>query len=150
MNIDIVSLKVVKERELECELPVFCINSPSHAAKVLGKFIGDSDRENFSIIVLDTKHQINAIHNVSIGTLNSTLVHAREVFKLAILHNAAAIIIGHNHPSGDTTPSMADLEQTKKLVEAGEILGIEIIDHLIVTGSDNNSNFISFKEKGLM
>ena len=86
------------------------------------------------------------MENVSVGTLNASLVHHREVFKNAIQANAAQVIVAHNHPSGDPEPSEDDLVITQKLVESGKILGIAVTDHIIVTKSD----FLSFKEHGLI
>ncbi|MFZ2969993.1 MAG: JAB domain-containing protein [Minisyncoccia bacterium] len=83
---------------------------------------------------------------VSVGSLNASIVHPREVFSEAIKNKAASVIFAHNHPSGDTEPSEDDLEITKRLIEAGKILGIEIIDHIIVT----KNGFLSFKEKGIL
>ena len=84
------------------------------------------------------------MHTVSIGVLNETNVHPREVYKIAILSNAASIIVGHNHPAGTLTPSKADIETTKHLQEAGALLGIKLLDHIIVT----DSNFYSLAEGG--
>ena len=86
------------------------------------------------------------MNNVSIGILDSNLVHPREVFKEAIQASAAKVIVAHNHPSGDTDPSEGDLLMTEKLVGAGKILEIEVVDHIIVTGD----NFLSFKERKLL
>jgi len=86
------------------------------------------------------------VAEVSIGTLNASLVHPREVFSEAISANAASVIFAHNHPSGDTEPSSDDLLITKRLVEAGKIMGIEVADHIVVT----QNTFFSFKDKGLI
>ena len=86
------------------------------------------------------------INTVSIGSLSTSIVHPREVFKAAILMGAANIILAHNHPSGDPSPSKEDIEITQRLAKAGEILGIEVLDHLILTPSGH----ISFKDKGLL
>ncbi len=94
-------------------------------------------------MTLNTKNNITGINVVSIGSLNSSLVHPREVFKAAILGNAAAIILAHNHPSGDPSPSPEDLEITRRLVEAGKILGIEVLDHVII-----GDRWESLKERG--
>ena len=135
-----VSIKLVKEEELD--YGVERLTSPEDAAKVISKYIGDSDREVFVVVCLDIKNQLNSINTVSIGNLTSSICHPRETFKAAILSNAAAIIIGHNHPSGIPHPSKDDIEITKKLEKAGSILGIELLDH-IITG---DSSFYSLKE----
>jgi DNA repair protein RadC len=108
------------------------VSSPSDAGKILKEYIGYADREHFVVLCLNTKNKITGIHTVSIGSLNSSLVHPREVFKVALLSNSASIIVGHNHPSGDTTPSQEDREVTQRLKKAGKLLGIEILDHLII------------------
>ena len=103
-------------------------------------------KEHFVIFYLDTRNQEIEREIISIGSLNANLVHPREVFEPAIKHTAAQILIAHNHPSGNTDPSEEDIEITKKLVEAGKILGIEIIDHVIVS----SDSYYSFKEKNLI
>ena len=95
--------------------------------------------EHFIAFHLDTKFQIVGYHEVSKGTLNASLVHPREVFKAALLSNAYAIIVAHNHPSGLTVPSREDIEVTKKLIEAGKILGVTVVDHCIVSSDSINS-----------
>jgi len=103
-------------------------------------------KEHFVIFYLDTRNQEIKREIISIGTLNANLVHPREVFEPAIKHSAAQIIIAHNHPSGDPEPSEDDLIITKKLVEAGKILDIKIIDHVIVV----KDAFVSLKDKGII
>jgi DNA repair protein RadC len=103
-------------------------------------------KEHFVIFYLDSRNQEIKREIISIGSLNANLVHPREVFEPAVRNLTAQIILAHNHPSGDPTPSEDDLEITKRLVEAGKILGIEVIDHIIVT----KNNFYSFKEKDLI
>jgi len=144
-NIQIVSIKMVKEKNLqygECK-----ISSPYDCFEILKEFIGDSDREILAVLTLDTKNKITSITSASVGSLNTSIVHPREVFKTAILSNAASIIIGHNHPSGDPSPSKEDISITTRLKECGKILGIDLLDHIIV-GEDNN--YISLKERGLL
>ena len=103
-------------------------------------------KEHFVVFYLDTRNQEIKREIVSVGSLNANLVHPREVFEPAVRNLAAQIILAHNHPSGDPEPSEDDLEITKRLVEAGKILGIEVIDHIIVT----KGGFLSFKEKELI
>jgi DNA repair protein RadC len=110
------------------------------------KGIRDHKKEHFVVFYLDTRNQEIKRDIVSVGTLNANLAHPREVFEPAIVHNAAQIIVAHNHPSGDTEPSEEDLAITKRLQEASKILGIELLDHVIVS----NSGFISLKERGLL
>jgi len=108
--------------------------------------ICESKKEHFVAFYLDTQNNLIERQIISIGTLNSSLVHPREVFKKAIQANAALVIVAHNHPSGDTEPSEDDLVITKNLAESGKILGIEITDHIIVA----KDKFLSFKEHGLI
>lgn len=96
-----------------------------------------SDREQFVAFYLNARNQIIAHSVISVGTINATLVHPRELFKVAILKNVCSILVAHNHPSGGTEPSEADLELTKRLKEAGKIMGIELLDHIIVTPDGN-------------
>ena len=104
-----------------------------------------ADREVFLAISLNARNRVLGINTVSVGSLNASLVHPREVFKPAILQNATGLILVHNHPSRDEEPSEDDLEITRRLVEAGKILGIDVIDHVIV-----GSNFYSFADNNLL
>jgi DNA repair protein RadC len=122
------------------------VQSPADAAEVLRAHIGDSDREHFDALLLDTRNRVVGVHCVSVGSLNASVVHPREVFKAAILANAAAVILGHNHPSGDESPSAEDTALTQRLKQAGEILGIPVLDHLVL----GESAFHSFRERGLL
>jgi len=110
------------------------------------KDIREHKKEHFIIFYLDSRNQEIKREIISVGSLNANLVHPREVFEPAVKNLAAQVILAHNHPSGDPEPSEDDLEINKRLVEAGKILGIEIIDHIIVT----KNGFFSFKDKGLI
>ncbi len=121
------------------------LDSPELVARYLQKRIGREKKEHFVILYLDTRNQL-ITNNVSIGTLDTSLVHPREVFAAAIQAQAAQVIIAHNHPSGDPEPSPEDIEITKDLAIAGKILGIELLDHVIVTGS----GFLSLRTKGVL
>ena len=123
------------------------ILSPVDAATIFRQFIGDRDREVFVVMALSTKCDVIGIHTVSIGTLESTQVHPREVFKSVLLQNAATIIVAHNHPSGDPTPSPQDQTVTKRLVQAGSILGVQVHDHIIL---GEGERFVSLRDFGLM
>ncbi len=109
------------------------LDSPQAVANYLQEKIGRNKKEHFVVLYLDARNRLIYQETISIGTLNANLVHPREVFKPAIDHLAASIIVAHNHPSGGAEPSAADLELTKRLKEAGKLLGIEVIDHLIIT-----------------
>lgn len=103
-------------------------------------------KEHFKIAILDTKNQILAIENISIGTLNASIVHPRDVFKISIKRNANSIILIHNHPSGDPNPSNEDISITNRLIDAGNLIGIKVLDHIII----GDNKYISFKEKNLV
>jgi len=138
---------LVKEKVGRYELPRM-IGSPEEAYNAITTItnVQEEAQEVFGILILNTKNKIAAVHEVSRGALNGSLVHPREVFKPAVLHNAAAIICFHNHPSGDPEPSRDDIEITKRLVEAGKIIGIGILDHIIV----GDEEYVSLKERGVM
>ena len=106
----------------------------------------DETKEQFYILGLNTKNIINYVELVSMGILSASLVHPREVFKIAIMKDSASIIACHNHPSGDTEPSSADIDITKRLKETGVIVGIPLIDHIII----GKNGYISLMEKGLI
>lgn len=148
-RIQVVFEKVVLVREKvgRYELPRK-IGSPEEAYNAIKTItnVQEEAQEVFGILILNTKNKIVAVHEISRGALDASIVHPREVFKPAVLHNAAAIICFHNHPSGDTEPSREDIEITKQLVEAGKILGIEVFDHIVV-GDDR---YVSLKEIGAM
>lgn len=121
------------------------VRSPKDGADLAVKLIGDDDREVLLVMALNTKNQVVAVHRAHIGSLNASICHPREVFKACILNNAASLIISHQHPSTDPTPSREDIELTKRIAEAGKILGIELLDHLIVGMTGKH---VSLKEKG--
>lgn len=124
----------------------YIVRSPEDFANIAMKFIGNEDREVFLVACLSVKNEIQCLHRCHIGTLNASLVTPREVFKTAFLQNAASIILAHNHPSQNITPSQEDIDVTKRLQEAGELLGVEVLDHLVIS----ETNYLSLKEKGFM
>ena len=138
--------EIGKREALEPEQKKYDIQNPQAVVKTIRTSIKDKAKEHFKLVILDSRNKIIGITNVSIGTLNASLAHPREIFKDAITHNAASIILVHNHPSGDPEPSEDDLLLTKRLVESGKILGIEVIDHIIIAKNE----FLSFKEKNLI
>ena len=121
------------------------IKNPGDANAVMQSYLSGADREHFAVILLNRKNGIIGINTVSIGDLSSSIVHPREVFNPAIVAGANAIILAHNHPSGDPAPSDADIDVTIRLADAGEILGVQVLDHIVI--GDNN-RFVSLKEKG--
>lgn len=143
-RVNIVSIKMIKESSILYKYRK--ISSPDDAFELIKTFLEDSDREQLIVCCLDTKNQPTAIQIVSIGSLNSSIVHPREVFKIAILSNAASIILFHNHPSGDVSPSNEDVNITSRLKECGKIIGIELLDHIIV----GYNSFLSIKERNLI
>ena len=120
------------------------MNTRRESASALMTALQDQPSEVFAILCLSTKHRVIAYHEVSRGTLDATLVHPREVFKAALLANSAALILAHTHPSGDPSPSADDIQLTRRLVDAGTILGVDVLDHIIV----GDGRYYSFKEGG--
>ena len=122
------------------------INSPATLINAISKIIGDEDREVLLVLALNTKNKIIAVHRCHVGSINSSVAHPREIFKTAILNNATSIVMAHNHPSGSLEISEPDKSVTTRIVEAGIILGIELLDSIIV----NHEGGISLKQKGYM
>lgn len=148
-RINIYTVKQVRESSMLYNIDTTSIDSPKTAVTIINKVFSLAEEavEVFGILTLNSKNKIVGAHIISVGTLNIAVVHPREVFKPAILNNAAQIIIFHNHPSGDSSPSKEDIVVTQKLVDAGKLLGIEIIDHLIIS---ENDQYFAFSEKGLL
>ncbi len=146
VNISFLNLKVVKETSGRYDVQKK-IQTPGDVFNIAQNVIraGEYPEENLWLITLDTKNNITGIFTVSTGSLNASIVHPREVFKRAVLQNAASIIICHNHPSGDPTPSREDINTTKRIYEAGKILGIELFDHIII----GDNRYASLKERGV-
>src|SRR2546423_1101529 len=108
------------------------------------------DVEHFQVVLLSTRRKLIRIEQISQGTLDAILVHPREVFKLAIAANASAVVLAHNHPSGDPTPSEADIKVTRDLIRAGQLLKIEVLDHVIIgrATQERPKDFVSLRELG--
>lgn len=121
------------------------VRSPADAASILMLEYGHQEQENFVVLMLDTRNRVIANKVIYKGTINSCSIRVAEVFKSAIRRNAAAIIIAHNHPSGDPTPSPEDVAVTRQIVEAGNLMDIQVLDHIVV----GKSRFVSMKERGL-
>lgn len=122
------------------------ITGPQDAADYMMDALRYLHQEHFVALYLNTKNQVIGQETLFVGTLNSSLVHPREVFREAIRKSAASLILLHNHPSGDPTPSKEDLDVTKRLVESGRLLGIEVLDHLVI----GDGTYVSLKERGLI
>jgi len=125
-------------------------DSPAAVAQLVRKRIGDSPQEHLIVICVDSRSRVIGCSEVSRGTLSASLVHPRETFRIAICLNAAGLIVAHNHPSGDCSPSPDDRDTTRRLVRAGEILGIPVADHVILGDADAAKPYFSFRESGLI
>ena len=141
--VPLVRISMVKEKKVPYTSEV--INGSEKAAKLAETILKDADREYLLVISVDSKGRPLAIEIVSIGTVNATLAEPREIFKHAILANAAGIILVHNHPSGDCIPSGEDEEMTRRISESGKLLGIPVRDHVII-----GDGYFSFLEEGLL
>ncbi len=124
-------LLVIRDKNYHGELESKKITSPTDMQDLLKSYFSGLDREHFIVVAVDARNNVIGINTVSIGSLNATVVHPREAFKYAILANAASVIFAHNHPSGESSPSPEDISITKRLQNAGEILGINVLDSLI-------------------
>ncbi|MGH7501435.1 MAG: RadC family protein [Longimicrobiales bacterium] len=134
--------RMARESALERER----ITGPNDVYARCAPSMRDLVQEEFRILMLDTRHAVTAELPITRGTLDASLVHAREVFRPAILESAAALILVHNHPSGDPTPSRLDIEVTNHLAGAGDLLGIPILDHIVI----GHAGYISFVDAGLL
>ena len=145
-RIPVYKISLVRERSItQTERPQ--IRNAEGAAATLAAYLAEEDREHFVVLLLNSKNRLIGINTVSIGSLTSSLAHPREVFKPAILANAAAIIVAHNHPSGEPTPSQEDIEITKRLHAAAELLGIRLLDHIVL---GDNGRWYSFQDDGVL
>jgi len=128
------------------------LTTPADVAAVIGPLLQHLNHEEFRVLLLNTKHALIKVSEVSRGSLNASVVEPREVFQDAIAASAAAVILAHNHPSGDPTPSAEDASITKRLVKAGELLGILVLDHIIIgqRAKGRDRDFVSLKELGLV
>lgn len=141
-RISVVSIKMIRESSVLYNIRR--ISEPKDIVDLGKKFLDELDREELIVACLNAKNEVNSVNVVSIGSLNNSIVHPREVFKTAILSNAASIVMIHNHTSGDVTPSKEDKEITLRIKESGTILGICLLDHIII----GNDTYYSFKEHG--
>jgi DNA repair protein RadC len=122
------------------------ISSPEDVADLLMPELAGEKKEHFKTLVLDTKNRVLKNVTISVGTLDASLVHPREVFREAVQASASSIVVAHNHPSGDPTPSAEDRQVTTRLVEAGKVLGIDVLDHIII----GEERWVSLKQQGFM
>src|SRR5262245_44908581 len=145
-GIPVYRVSLVRESSMPCYHKQ--IRSSADASTLLHTYLADVDREHFVVLMLDQKNKIIGIHTVSIGSLSASVVHPREVFKPAILSSAANILLAHNHPSGQPQPSQEDRVLTVRLVAAGKLLGISVLDHVII--GDGTSAYFSVADEGLL
>src|SRR5438093_2592881 len=144
-GVPIYKISLVREGRVACYEQQ--IRSSANASTILQTYLADVDREHFVVLLLNQKNRVIGVHTVSVGSLTASIVHPRETFKAAILANAAAIICGHNHPSGDCQPSREDRAITQRLKEGGALLGINLLDHLVI-GADGR--YFSFADENLL
>lgn len=144
-NIPLFTTRLVCERRFPFSDRIQ-VSSPEDLAPILQEYFHDKDREEFVIVLLDTANTIFGLSQISVGGLAASIVEPRQVFKVAVLANAAAIILSHNHPSGNPKPSREDIQATRQLVEAGRVMGVPVHDHLIIT----DTGYTSFAEAGLL
>ena len=135
-------------REIQMESPL--LDTPDRIADVLREEARMRDVEHFQVVLLNTRRKLIRIVDITQGTLDSVLIHPREVFRAAVAHQASALVLAHNHPSGDPSPSEADIKVTRDLIRAGKILRIEVLDHVILgqTTQDRSCDFVSLRELG--
>lgn len=124
----------------------YVIRSPEDGADYVMEEMRSLNQEHLVVLFLNTKNQVIHQQTIFIGSLNASIVHPREIFREAVKRSAASVVCAHNHPSGDPSPSQEDIHVTRRLVEAGKIMGIELLDHLVI----GNNRFISLKEKGYL
>ncbi len=140
--------RVALVRESSIQVPSDRVHHSKDAEVIVRQVLAHVDREHFVALLLNRKHAVIGMNTVSIGSLTASIVSPREVFKSAILANAAAIICAHNHPSGDPQPSQEDKALTARLVQGGKLLGIEVLDHIII--GDGRPDYFSFADNGLL
>ena len=140
--------KVTLVRESSLPIHDVRLRNSADCARIIRNYLAGVDREHFIVLMVNRKNEVIGINTVSVGNLTGSIVSPREVFKPAILANAAAIICAHNHPSGDPKPSPEDREITKRLHDAGNLLGIQVLDHIII--GDGTTAYYSFADQGAL
>lgn len=124
------------------------VDNPERVSAFVQEKIGNDARESFILLCIGNKNEVVSYSVISVGTITETIVHPREVFLPAIMTKASGVIVAHNHPSGSNLPSRQDIETTKRLVEAGKVIGIPLVDHIIVGFNHPAGSFYSMKENG--
>jgi DNA repair protein RadC len=146
----VAAFTLARQMAKEMRRETLTLDTPEHIAELLREESRVLEVENFQVILLNTRRKLIRVEKISQGTLDTILVHPREVFKHAIAANAAAIVLTHNHPSGDPTPSEADIKVTRDLIRAGQLLKIEVLDHVIIGRAcqERPKDFVSLRELG--
>lgn len=144
LKLPVYTVHLVREASLLSPPGEEAVTSPRGAAALLRRYIGPADREHCVVLLLGARHEPLGVHTVSIGTLNEALVHPREVFKVALLAGAHSIIVAHNHPSGECTPSPEDRVVADRLARAGTLLGVRLADFIVI----GHLRHVSFAERG--
>ncbi len=139
------TFKLMMVRDSKVAATSYSVKSPADASYLLQEYLRDLPQEHLAVAMMDTRNNVIGIITVAMGTLNSCSITMREIFKPALLMNAAAIVIAHNHPSGDPSPSSEDVLFTRSIVEAGKLLDVEVLDHVVI----GNNRFVSLRERGL-
>lgn len=140
-------LEFSRRLQMPAALEKTSIATPDDVVALCLPQLRGADREHFWVLMLNTKNRLLRLAEVSVGSLNASIVHPRELFKEAVRLSAAAVVVVHNHPSGDPTPSGADIQLTKRLVKAGDVLGIELLDHVVIGDAGEHA---SLRDLGLM
>jgi DNA repair protein RadC len=135
-----------RQRRVIGRLPLERLVTPREAALAFGRLLRNEPVEVCGLFCLATGNQVLAYHELSRGTVDASLMHPRDILKVALLANATAVIVGHNHPSGDPTPSADDVRVTQRIKSAGDIVGIELVDHIVIAADRH----FSFKDSGLL
>ena len=142
-DVTVFAVELIAERQIQGPI----VSGPAGVAQFAIDFLKRADREHFCVAFLATSNRIIGVHTAHVGSINASVVRAADVFKAAILSNAVSIVAFHNHPSGNTEPSAEDIAVTRQLAEAGRVIGIRLVDHLIVTpGGD----YVSLAERGVL
>lgn len=147
VRINVYTVELVRESAKVYDLEK-AVTSPGRAVEIVDTVLGLSTKtkEHLVMASLNTKNEIVGLHTIHIGSVNASIVHPREVFQQAVLNNATSIMVFHNHPSGDPSHSQEDVKVTRRLVEAGKIMGIELLDHIVI----GDGSYTSLKEKGFV
>jgi len=144
--VPIYKVSLVRDGRIATEQPQ--LRSSLDAATLFRRFLGNVDREHFMVAMLDRKHRLIGINLVHVGTIDGALVNPRDVFKPALLCNAVAIVLCHNHPSGDCQPSREDRTLTQRLKDAGKLLDVTVLDHIIL--GDGTNQYLSFADENFL